>query len=190
MINAKIEIIDDNVKFRRLMAYIEKIEPEFTVLDVETNGLSEKTSKLWGIGLCFNDEYAFYIPWRTKLGEEVWQFKDVEFITNWLYQLCKNTKLLTHNGLFDTLIIENNLGIRISDFIYSDTMLLKHLIDEEQPSGLKPTAVKYLGSWADKAQGALMENIKANGGRTTKENTDFFLAILKFLENIVDGMFY
>lgn len=174
MITAKIEIVDDNVKFRRLMSYVTKIQPEITVLDVETDGLSEKTSKLYGIGLCFNEDYGFYIPWRNQDGSNVWQAKDEQFITNWLYLLCKDSKLIGHNLLFDVLILESNLKIDISPFIYSDTMLLKHTIDEDPPHNLKLTAVRYLGSWADKAQQAMIENIKANGGRTTKDHMDMF----------------
>lgn len=181
MITAKIEMIDNIEKFARLASYVEKLQPEYVVLDCETNGLSEKTSLLYGIGLCFNEDYAFYFIWRNQDGSKVWTDLQEKQISNWLVELCKNSKLITHNGLFDGLIIENNLGVRISDYIHSDTLLLKHLIDEESPSGLKPTALRYLGAWADKAQQAMIESIKANGGRTTKENMDMFLASSEIL---------
>jgi DNA polymerase I-like protein with 3'-5' exonuclease and polymerase domains len=58
---------------------------------------------------------------------------------------------------------------------------MKHTVDEERPHGLKETAVKYLGSWADRAQQDMIASIKQNGGRATKDNMEMWRASTELL---------
>lgn len=176
MITAKLETIDSAEKFERLVNYVNKLKPEYTVIDTETDGLVEKTCKLYGIGLCFNEDYGFYIVWRNQEGKVIWNEEEIIWITYWLVNVSVNSKLIGHNILYDVLVVENNLNIDLSPYIYSDTCLLKHLIDEEQPHGLKPTSLKYLGNWADLAQQEMIESVKANGGSVTKDKFEMYKA--------------
>lgn len=169
-------IVDTLESFEKLKEYVRSIPRTPVVLDVETDSKSEKRAKLYGIGLSFQDHEAFYIPIRKKT-TDLWWTRDVtDSIAAWLQSLLRDRQLIGHNVIYDVLVIENNFGYDLSKYIYSDTILLKHTLDEERPHGLKETAVKYLGPWADKAAKALYENIKANGGTITKENLEMYKA--------------
>ena len=174
MLNPTVSILDDAQKFRNFMEYVEERKPEFTFIDVETDSPQEKVAKLYGIGICFDTTEAFYIPWRKNTGEECWDWKDRNFITWFISQLIKETKVVNHNIIFDALVLEYNLGIDITPYIYSDTILLYHTIKEEgcdsqKPFGLKEICVAEFGEWAAKAKEVLYENIKANGGKVLKD---------------------
>lgn len=169
-------IIDSTPLFHRFKDYVNKVQPTHMVLDVETDSVSEKTAKLYGIGICFNEQTAFYITWRNHEGEEIWDWKSRQFIAAYLGLLAKDTKVIGHNIIYDTLVLENNLGIDISPYIYSDTILQKHTLEEEPPFALKEIAVYELGDWADKAQERLKESVLANGGTWKKDAKDMYLA--------------
>lgn len=138
--------------------------------DLETDSVEEIKAKVFGVGIAFDDEDGFYIPIRKNDGTLYWKDSPVAFINDLLVQY----NLIGHNIIYDTLVWQHNYGVDITDKITDDTILLKHLIDEEQPFGLKEVAVKYLGAWADKAQQAMIENIKANGGSATKNNMEMW----------------
>lgn len=149
-------------------------EQEILVVDVETDSVQEKTANLYGIGLCIADHQAFYIVWRNQDGTPT--TNAVIPVENKLAELFSKKKLVGHNIIYDALVIKNNLGIIINPYVYSDTILLKHAVAEEEPFGLKEVAVQYLGPWADKAQEKLMNEVLEKGGSWTKENKDMYLA--------------
>lgn len=169
-------IISDDNLLNRLYSYVDNLQPEITVLDVETNSQHEKIADLYGIGLCFSVSKAFYIPWRRPDGTKIWtQQKELE-IRNWIEVICSKTKLIGHNIIYDVLVLENNLELYLTDRVYSDTILQKHAIDEERPFALKEIGVKYLGNWADKAQEKLKDEVSLAGGKWTMKQKDMYLA--------------
>lgn len=170
----EVYFVDTDTGIQELQNYVEELKPEYVSLDLETNSVVEKKADIYGIGLCFKDEEAFYIPIRNNKEELLWSKDKLQDIYRWVAHVCKAHKLIGWNLIYDVLVFENNSGIDISQSIYSDGILLKHTVDEERPFGLKENAVKFLGEWADKAQTAMIENIKANGGRTTKEHMDMW----------------
>jgi DNA polymerase I-like protein with 3'-5' exonuclease and polymerase domains len=178
-------IIKTEEQLEEFFAYVDDSFEEM-VMDTETTGLNEKTALLYGIGLCFRDEEAFYIPWRTWDEENqqhnlYWSASMLTRLTAKLDEWHNKYKVVGHNLSYDYLILKNNLGIDCINNLYHDTVLSKHLIEEEPPHSLKPTSVKYLGDWADKAQQDLYDNIKANGGKTTQKCTEFFKADMDML---------
>ena len=168
--------IKDFTDFKKLQHYVKINNFDTCVLDVEADGVLEVKAKLYGVGLCFQDEEAFYIPWRNQSGVLVWSPEEELDIKTWLYNTCQERKLVGHNIIYDVLVLDYNLDINLTDFIYSDTILQKHALDEEPPFGLKEISVLELGDWADKAQEKLKDNVVANGGRFTKTQKDMFLA--------------
>lgn len=158
----------------RLQEYIQENEFSVFTLDVETDSSNERKAQLYGIGLCFEEDTAFYIPIKDNRDIDYW--RDLAPVKDLIQVCAENIKMVGHNILYDILVIKNNWGMDLRDNIYSDTMLQKHTLDEERPFGLKDVAVKYLGDWADIAQKELYENIKANGGRCTKEHMEMYLA--------------
>lgn len=181
MIKAKTFIIDNMELFERLETYSKKIKSDLFVYDVETDGLVERKVRLFGMGVCFNEDYGFYIVWRNKEGNIIWNNKDQNRIVNWLLETCSKKKLIGQNIKYDVLVTKYTLGIDLTDFIYSDTQLQKHTIDENPPHGLKTNAVRFLGDWADDAQDELKESVIANGGKWNKENKDMYMADTEIL---------
>lgn len=176
MITAKTYIIDNINMLERLETYTDKIQSDLFIYDVETDGLQERTVRLFGMGICFNENYGFYIVWRNQAGNIIWSETEQKRIINYIYQTCSKLKLIGQNIKYDVLVTKHSLGIDLTDFIYSDTQLLKHTIDENPSHSLKKCAVKYLGDWADDAQDELKESVIKNGGRWTKEEKDMYLA--------------
>jgi DNA polymerase I-like protein with 3'-5' exonuclease and polymerase domains len=169
----KINCIED---FERLIKYAEAVPSDFIIIDTETNSEVERKALLWGIGICFNDKRAFYIVWRDQQGQALWNTDQQKQISDWLLFICQKKKLLGHNFIYDTLVLEYNLGIDLSPHIHSDTILLKHTIDESPPFGLKDLSVRDLGPWADKAQLDLQNSVIANGGKWNADQKDMYLA--------------
>ena len=168
--------IDTVECFDEFACYVEQENCPLFALDVETDNKSEKLANLYGIGLCFKKGQAVYIPIRNPDGSRVWSIEAEADIADWIYVQAQRRKMIGHNILYDALVLENNWQLDFSPYIYSDTILLKHAINEEQPFALKEVAVNYLGEWADKAQDMLKENVLSKGGRWNAENKDMFLA--------------
>lgn len=164
---------DDLIEFRK---YIEANKFTYLSLDTETNSKIEQTAIIYGLGLCFQGTEAFYIPFKKNTGEGWWTPDQEIKLVSWLLNLCKQHKLIGHNIIYDVLVIKYNWKCDLTSYIYSDTILQKHILDEERPFGLKEVAVKYLGKWADKAQQALYENIEKNGGKTTSDCMEMYKA--------------
>lgn len=176
MITASTHIIDTWEDFLRLKKYAEEVKSPFVFMDGESDHKSEKLAKLYGLAICFNNKRAFYIVFRNQSGTKTWTEDQEKQIAKWLLSTSQKKKLINHNILYDVLLLENNLGIDLTDHIYSDTLLLKHTIDEEPPFGLKELAYLHLGDWAVSAQEDLKESVLANGGKWTKENKDMYKA--------------
>ena len=179
-------IVNSFELFQSLIKYSDDVDSDIVCYDLETNSEVEKLAKIYGIGICFTDKKAFYIPWRNKDGTEVWPIEQQSSIIEWLKNVLTSKKLIGHNIIFDVLITENNFGFRLDDFIHADTILMKHTLDEEKPFGLKDIAPVLLGSWATLAQEKLSENVKANGGRWTEDQKDMYLADTDILGEIFE----
>jgi DNA polymerase I-like protein with 3'-5' exonuclease and polymerase domains len=176
-------ILDHPEDVKNLFHYLENHPSENLVIDVETDSSSERKAKLYGIALCADDQESFYIPIRRPDTSFYWDVNISSLIQQRLFEVASKKKLIMHNGIYDILVIENNYGYDLTPYLYCDTILLKHSVDEERPFGLKETAVKYLGDWADKSQKELYDNIKANGGRCTKEHMEMYKADTAILGN-------
>lgn len=173
--------IIDNIKlFKRLTSYAEKVKSDLFVLDVETDNVNEKLATPYGIGVCFNSNKAFYIALRDNKGDSLWNKEDLKIVKTWIKKQAKTRKLIGHNIIYDVLVLES-IGLYLTDYIYSDTILQKHALDEERPFGLKEVSVALLGDWADIAQEKLKEEVLKAGGKWIKNQKDMYLASTKTL---------
>lgn len=168
--------IETEQDFKDAQEYINSNESFDFILDTETDNKIEKLAHLYGIGFCVDSHEAFYIPIRKKDTSSWWSEKLEQEIAEWLFSLAQKKRLVGHNILYDVLVLNYNWNLDFTPYIYSDTILQKHCLDEERPHGLKETAIKYLGPESDKAQQALYENIQANGGKTLKDNVEMYKA--------------
>lgn len=179
--NIEAYLIDTQESLDNLIALVKEANYEIVSLDLETNSAQEKKAEIWGIGVAFTNTEGYYLPIRRPNGDSCWPHMSEVLIYNWVTYLCKTKKLIGHNLSYDTLVWEYQTRNHISEYIYSDTILMKHTINEERPHGLKEVAVKYLGEGADLAQEELYANIEANGGKTNKDNVEMFKADTEIL---------
>ena len=169
-------IISTPQLFDSLKNYATAVDSEYLAYDVETNSKIEKTAKLYGMGLAFNTNKAFYIPWHKRDGSKYWDVATEQSILDWLKATIPVKKVIGHNIIYDALVTENNLGLNITDAIYSDTILQRHSLVEDGDFALKEIAVQELGPWADKAQDKLMNEVLESGGSWTRDQKDMYLA--------------
>lgn len=159
-----------------LKKYALAVDSEYLAYDVETNSKIEKKADLYGIGLAFNTNKAFYIPWRKPDGSKYWDAITESNITTFLTNTINIKKVIGHNVIYDALVTENQLGIDLTPNIHADTILMRHSLVEDGDFALKEIAVQELGPWADKAQDKLMNEVLAAGGSWTKDQKDMYLA--------------
>ncbi len=151
-------------------------EIDIVAFDLETDSVDETKAKIYGIGLAFQEDEGYYLPVRRNTGEEYFTKSTQDRVLSVVSKVLSSKRIIGHNLVYDILVWYFSTGEDHTKSIYSDTILMKHMVDEEQPFGLKDISVKYLGSWANKAQEALYENIKANGGKTTKAEMEMYKA--------------
>lgn len=145
-----------------------------------------------GIAFCWDTDYGYYLAlneWN-KTQKKLDSFFDRETEHNLVEALCLaltgasnkiDRKLIMHNGVFDIACIYHSYGIDLTPWLYHDTILSKHTIDEEHPFGLKDLGVRYFGENATDEQQDLAESVKANGGRWTKSEKDMYMGDLDLI---------
>lgn len=67
----------------------------------------------------------------------------VPFIPFLIERWFSGRKLILHNAPFDVNMVFSNCGVDLKDSIFLDTSLLVHVLDENQPSGLKKAIERY-----------------------------------------------
>lgn len=94
-----------------------------------------------------------------------------EFIAKWLI----GQKLLMHNAVFDVLMIEATFGVNLESYVFCDTGLLKHILDENSSNSLKEIAISWQSELgfdakdaANKEQLEMKASVISNGGKFTK----------------------
>ena len=168
-----VHILDSLSEINRFVDEVGIPSGKILAFDLETDSIEEKLAKIMGVGFAFDEEQAFYIPIRTT-DKSLFFPTSTEFVVNFIKAILDKNKVIGHNIIYDTLVWKNNYNHDISSKIVADTILMKHCLDEEPPFGLKEIAVSILGEWADKAQTAMIENIKSKGGSTTKTNFEMW----------------
>lgn len=188
------KIITDQAGVVELANYIKN--GNIIAYDIETTSVNPRTGKIIGFSVSANLNEGYYFPTR------IWSVdqqalidleingKNCDDIAVQLINMLKGKKLVMHNGSFDIRFTKNFYGIDLRDDLYCDTMLLRHTLKEDGPFGLKDIAIELqheLGINAEKEaneeQILMKENIKANGGATTKENYEIYKADMQLLGN-------
>ena len=116
-------------------------------------GLLAIDTETTGVGW---DDAAFMISIATTSGSIVYDMREqtaeqkAETISVVEHMIASYDKIIMHNAKFDLQKLAR-LGIPTSIMIskFEDTQAIAHLIDEQQPTGLKVLAQKYLGESTD-----------------------------------------
>ena len=189
MINVlkKYTIIKDHFDLARAIKHIET--SDFLAFDTETTGLNVRKDSVIGMSFCGKAGESYYMPLK------VWDIEKNRLRTYWklddflrILNMLKNKELLMWNASYDVRIVKNDLGVDLLGSLLADIMLMKHTVAEEGNFGLKATAIEYqyqmgldVEQEANKEQLELKENVKKNGGSTTKVNYEMFKADLEVM---------
>lgn len=178
------------------------LECDAIAVDTETTSLNPRTGKIVGWSISGKKGQGFYLPTllynktNDRLEEAFIEKQSAIKISKILLKGLKNKKLIMHNASFDCRFIENYFGIDLLPYLWVETQLLVHTVQEEgafgygNPFGLKSLAImnqEKLGmdmeEAANKEQLELKESIHENGGKTTKTQFEIWKAELNLLSH-------
>lgn len=130
--------------------------------DIETNSLNPRTGKV--IGFSFSDgkqsQYIEHLRWNGIDFDIITSISTCATILDQL--VCRD--LIFHNAAFDCQFIKNYFGVDLLPSLHTDTMLMAHIINEnEQSYGLKELSAKYLGADSKEEQTVLKTYLKDIG---------------------------
>lgn len=174
MSNQKLIVIDTADAVLELIEYIQ--DKDFIAIDCETTGLSKSDSVI-GFSLCAEEGLAYYIileRWDAAKQEMIMADAELrEYASVLLHQLAQK-QLIAHNAVYDCMMIESNFKISLIDSIHTDTMILAHLLDENNEIGLKALGVRLFGEDSNTEQKEMEASVKANGGLLTKDSYELY----------------
>ena len=189
-------VTPDTVK--EMMQHI--LDHEIIAVDTETTSLNPRKGKVVGWSISGAEGEGYYLPTllynkdRDTLEDAKIDGHSAHDISITLLKRLQNKKLVMHNASFDCRYIENYFGIDLLPYLWVETQLLVHTVQEEgafgygNPFGLKSLAImnqEKLGlnmeEEANKEQVELKESIHANGGKTTKQEYEIWKADLEIL---------
>lgn len=187
MIKKQYTIIKNSEDLIDLHCHIK--EYDYFGFDTETTGLNVRKDRVIGFSLCGKEGESYYMPrlsWDKEKQELVQMWEDEVFLDT--LRMLKDKGLIMWNASYDVQIVKKDLGLDFIKNLEADAMLLKHTTDEEGRFGLKTCAIEEqeniqvdAENMANQEQIELKENVKANGGRWTKDNKDMFMADLEVM---------
>lgn len=184
MINKNYITVSNDSQFKDMLDYITSHDE--LAYDTETTGLNVRKDKIIGFSVTGKVGTGYYYPlykWDLETEQLVDANKHPHKNAIILLEEIVKKNLIMHNASFDCRITKNNFEIDLVESLVADTVLMKHTVDEEHPFGLKEIAIMIqdeIGLDVEKAaneeQLELIENIKKNGGSTTKTNYELYKA--------------
>lgn len=110
-------------------------------IDTETTGLNPISDSIVGISLKSKSQKAVYIPInhismysRQRITTQLTE----TMVAPLIQKLVDNTATVWHNAVFDIRVLKWQLGVIVSGYnIYWDTLIGSHLLNENEPHGLK-----------------------------------------------------
>jgi DNA polymerase I-like protein with 3'-5' exonuclease and polymerase domains len=182
MIQKNYTIVHNELELDDLISHIRR--HDIIAYDTETTGLNVRNDLIIGASFSGKIGTGYYLP--TMVWNKTEQRLDKLPYYDMLSQvvaLLKGKKLVMQNASYDIRITYSNYGINLLDDLHADTILMKSIFEEEGEFSLKPVAIlkqKELGLDVEKAaneeQLELWDNIKKNGGNTTKTNYELYKA--------------
>jgi DNA polymerase I-like protein with 3'-5' exonuclease and polymerase domains len=142
----KYKVITDVDAFNK---YIDKcIEEGVVAIDTETTGLNPILDKIVGLSLKSPTQVGVYIPinhtsvfTKTRIETQLTE----QQVKESLQRLVDNVGTIWHNGKFDIRVLKWQVGIEVKDEnIIWDTLIGSHLLNENEPHGLKYLYNNYI----------------------------------------------
>lgn len=160
-----------------LLDYLKSFE--YVAYDTETTGLA-LDAEIVGFSVSCEADRAFYIitsEWDVEKKELIrhpYREKYLEVL-----HVLQTKKLIMHNALVDVNWTRVNYDVDLMPALHTDTMILAHLMDENQPIGLKEQGRRLFGESAVEEQRLMQESVIARGGVWEKKrggNKEMFKA--------------
>lgn len=169
-----LEVIESAQGIKDLMSYLQ--DKEYIAYDTETTGLT-KRDEIIGFSVCAEDDRAFYVilqKWNveTQSLEKLPTFEASKALIQSLQGKC----LIGHNILFDCYMTEAYFKIRLIESVHTDTMILAHLLDENNKVGLKELCTRIFKDDSAKEQAEMELSVTSNGGTLTKAAYELYKA--------------
>lgn len=164
---AKLVVIDDPIRINVLTAYLS--DKEFIAYDCETTGLTRRDQVI-GFSVCASSDEAYYVILK-RWNKDKQALEDTGCMSaaTALIESLAGKSLIMHNGTFDCFMAESNFKVRLIDSLHTDTMVLAHLLNENNRVGLKELGEAKYGVYAKDEQKRMKESVEANGGSMTKK---------------------
>lgn len=172
----KLTVIDNLNDLIRLKEVLKL--SEYVAYDTETTGLTAR-HEIIGYSICIDENEAFYVilaKWDVLTNKLIYQDSEFKDLATEIIKNIKDKKLIMHNGVFDCMMTEAFFKVRFIESLHTDTMVLAHLLNENERVGLKDLARIRFGESATKEQAEMRASIIANGGSVTKDNYDLYKA--------------
>jgi DNA polymerase I len=151
-------------------------DKEYIAFDTETTGLTAHHEVI-GFSVCGSEDEAYYIilaKWDVATQKLVYSDVRVRNAAVNLLASLRDKKLIMHNGIYDCMMVESNLRVRLIDSLHTDTLVLAHLLDENRRIGLKELATQYFGEDSTLEQEEMKASVLANGGSLTSSNYELY----------------
>lgn len=171
----KLQVIKTVDEFRQLADIIAKQDNPIAY-DVETTGTG-KDAKIIGLSVCFDLDTAYYVVlsyWSLEK-QELLDLDTKKYVVDFVKQLI-GKPLVMHNAVFDCAQTQNNYSIELMPYVFVDTIILAHILDENRSVGLKDLGVSIFGEDANKEQILMKESVHKNGGSLTKDKYELYKA--------------
>lgn len=167
-------VIDKTESIDSLIDYLK--DKEYVSYDCETTGL-HKSSEVIGFSFCAEEDKSYYVvlsQWH-HLAEALLPVVNIDAAKR-LIEVLKTKSLIMHNAIFDCMIAENFFKIDLINSVHTDTMVLAHLLNENQRVALKELGKVHFGQDADAEAVEMKASVAANGGNLTKADYHMYKA--------------
>ena len=172
-------VIDTLTRFKELGTIVN--QSEYVAYDSETTGLT-KRDEVIGFSVCMSEDKAYYVvlaKWSTEK-QQLEYLETLEYAKEFLTLLSKKS-LIMHNAVFDCFIAEAYFKISLINSVFTDTMILAHLLNENRRVGLKELGFTIFGADSNNEAKEMKESVLKNGGLITKSKYEMFKADYKLL---------
>lgn len=168
-------LVLNNKDLSSLQSYLD--DKDYVAFDIETTGLDRNTSEIIGVSVCAEEHISYYVvlsKWNKELNKLEY-LETNETIEAFLKSLLPK-KLIMHNGIFDTSMVEARYSIKLIDSLFHDTMLSGHLLDENSKIGLKDRSEQIFGADSKIEQTQMKNSALSNGAKLTKKQYELYKA--------------
>lgn len=153
-------------------------DQEYIAYDTETTGLG-KDAEIIGYSVSSEVDVGFYVVlsyWDVT--EKKLVYCDDTFKTKAIdiLKLIGTKQLIMHNAIFDVEKTLDNFGIDFLPALHTDTMIMAHVLNENEGVGLKDLGAGIFGESAKTEQIKMKESIVANGGLCDSKNFELYKA--------------